>query len=337
MSQVECKSASVMTTPTPSPPNPPSLKIISGGQTGADRAGLDVAIARGLPHGGWRPKGQKAGNGPLPGRFRLTETRNTSYLIRAEHNVAESDATVIFTLGILSGGSQRLVDYAGRHRRPYLHLQLAEGSEQQAAQSLASFVRLRRVARLNVAGSSEIKEPGVHALAGKVLGLALDLLGFPLPRPKPEAGSEPPTATPSDFPVADDAFPIKTPYMTLELFNELHPHRMHRFFVALNDPAVSDGAKQFLRDCGPILMSDASICNVLPFGHFLVSFYRQHGFSVCVSWCDGLVSIRVEKGGKSAQATVGIRCEFEDAFHNLGEDFDDLLVTTVQSIGNLPS
>lgn len=283
------------------------------------------------------PGGRKAGDGPLPARYLLTETHTASYLVRTECNAAESDATVIFTLGVLAGGSKRTADFAKKHRRPYLHLQLAEGSEVQAAQTLASFIRLRRVACLNVAGSRETKDPGIHVLAGKVLGLALDLLGFPLPGPKPEAGSVSPTATPSYLPAADETCSLNSAYMTLELFNELHPHRMHRFFVALNDPAVSDSAKQFLRECGPILMGDASICDVLPFGHFLVSFYRQHGFSVCVSWCDGLVSIRVEKEGKSAKATGGIRYEFEDAFRNLGEDFDDLLVTTVQSIGNLPS
>jgi hypothetical protein len=188
-----------MTTPTNTPTHPFALKIISGGQTGADRAGLDVAIARGLPHGGWCPKGRKAEDGPLPVRYHLTETPTASYLVRTERNAAESDATVIFTLGVLSGGSKRTADFARRHGRPCLHLQLAEGREELAAQTLASFIRVRRVASLNVAGSRETKATGLHALACTVLGLALKILGFPLPESPSESSHEVSTAIPSDL------------------------------------------------------------------------------------------------------------------------------------------
>jgi len=332
MSQMGSQSSPVMTTPSSTPTNPSSLKIISGGQTGADRAGLDVAIARGLPHGGWCPKGRKAEDGPLPARYQLTETQTASYLVRTERNVIDSDATVIFTLGVLAGGSKRTADFAKKHRRPYLHLQLVEGREEHAAQTLASFSRLRRVTRLNVAGSRETKDPGIHAQAGKVLGLALDLLGFPLPERTPEFGHEPSTSTPSDPATLVEDSSSETAYLTLDQFNELYRHRMHHFFVALKDSEVSDSSKQFLNDCGPILMGDAVIGDILPYSDSLVSFYRQHGFSICVSWCDGLVSIRVEKDGKTGQVTGGMCCKFKDTFHNLGETFDDLLVESVSSI-----
>ena len=61
-------------------------RIGSGGQTGADRAGLDVAIAAGIPNGGWCPKGRKAEDGPIPDRYNLTETKSASYLTRTEWN-----------------------------------------------------------------------------------------------------------------------------------------------------------------------------------------------------------------------------------------------------------
>lgn len=154
-------------------PNPAFIKIISGGQTGADRAGLDVAIARGLPHGGWCPKGRKAEDGPLPARYLLTETRSVSYLVRTERNAADSDATVIFTVGSLSGGSKRTADFAKKHGRPFLHLALVAGHERVAAEKLASFIRMHRVSRLNVAGTRESKAPGIHALAHMVIDLAL--------------------------------------------------------------------------------------------------------------------------------------------------------------------
>ena len=160
------------------PPNPVALKIISGGQTGADRAGLDVAIARGIPHGGWCPKGRKAEDGPLPACYQLRETPSASYLVRTERNAAESTFTVIFTLGALSGGSKRTADFAKKHGRPYLHLQLLEGQENIAAHKLASLIQLRGTTSLNVAGSRESKEPVIHARASKVLNLTLDLLGF---------------------------------------------------------------------------------------------------------------------------------------------------------------
>lgn len=163
------------------PPNPVALKIISGGQTGADRAGLDVAIARGIPHGGWCPKGRKAEDGPLPACYQLRETPSTSYLVRTERNAAESTFTVIFTLGVISGGSKRTAEFAKKHGRRFIHLQLLEDQEINAAYKLASFIHLRGNTSLNVAGSRESKEPGIHARASKVLGLALDLLGFPHP------------------------------------------------------------------------------------------------------------------------------------------------------------
>ena len=73
-------------------------KIVSGGQTGADRAGLDFAIAHGIPHGGWCPKGRKAEDGTIPERYGLSETSRADYLQRTEANVRESDGTVIFTV-----------------------------------------------------------------------------------------------------------------------------------------------------------------------------------------------------------------------------------------------
>ena len=134
-------------------------KIVSGGQTGADRAGLDAAIACGIPHGGWCPKGRKAEDGPIPERYQLTETAGASYLARTERNVKQSDGTVIFTIGALSGGSLRTVDFAKRHRKPYVHLDLAALDDAQATAALAGFVDQHDVRTLNVAGSRGSSNP----------------------------------------------------------------------------------------------------------------------------------------------------------------------------------
>ena len=78
-------------------------KIISGGQTGADRAALDVAIKLGIRHGGWIPKGRKTEDGPLSDKYQLQEMPTASYPARTEQNVIDSDGTlIIFFTGFLA-------------------------------------------------------------------------------------------------------------------------------------------------------------------------------------------------------------------------------------------
>ena len=81
------------------------VQIISGGQTGADRAGLDWAIDHGIDHGGWCPQGRLATDGRIDGRYNLMETQSSGYRQRTRRNIESSDATLIFTLGPLVGGS----------------------------------------------------------------------------------------------------------------------------------------------------------------------------------------------------------------------------------------
>lgn len=150
--------------------------IISGGQTGADRAGLDVALALRMKHAGWCPKGRKTEDGPLPPRYRLMETPTADYLVRTERNVVGSEATVVFTLGKLGRGSKRTVDLARKHGRPHLHLALGGLDDGRAAVLLEKFLRSGGFRRLNVAGSRESKEPGIYKRVMAVMELALDAL-----------------------------------------------------------------------------------------------------------------------------------------------------------------
>ena len=99
-------------------------KIISGGQTGADRAALDFAIKQKIPHGGWVPKGRLAEDGPLPKKYKLTEMPTDSYQERTEQNVIDSDGTVIISHGKLTGGSAYTQKMAKKHGRPCLHVDL---------------------------------------------------------------------------------------------------------------------------------------------------------------------------------------------------------------------
>jgi hypothetical protein len=103
-------------------------KIISGGQTGADRAALDFAIEYNIPHGGWCPRGRKAEDGPLTAKYLLAETPSSSYPQRTEWNVRDSDGSVIFSIAsVLTGGSKKTIDFAIKHKKPWLHL--SEGVE----------------------------------------------------------------------------------------------------------------------------------------------------------------------------------------------------------------
>jgi len=100
-----------------------AITIVSGGQTSADRAALDWALAHNLPSGGWCPKGRKAEDGPIDPKYPLKETPSSSYLQRTEWNVRDSDATVLFSIQpTSSGGSKRTMEFARAHKKPNLHL-----------------------------------------------------------------------------------------------------------------------------------------------------------------------------------------------------------------------
>lgn len=141
--------------------------IISGGQTGADRAALDFAINHSIPHGGWCPKGRKALDGPLEAKYQLQETPSGEYLQRTEWNVRDSDATVVFTLAEkVTGGSKKTLDFAKKHKKPCLHL---HPGLQDPVGELLAFIVAHSVKKLNVAGSRESKEPGLYDWVRKVL------------------------------------------------------------------------------------------------------------------------------------------------------------------------
>jgi hypothetical protein len=142
-------------------------KIISGGQTGVDRAALDFAIDHGILHGGWCPKGRKAEDGPLAARYLLTETPTSSYPQRTERNVRDSDGSVIFSIAsILTGGSKKTIDFAIKYRKPWLHLHKGGASPELA---VLKFIREHKIATLNVAGPRASKEPEAGAFVKRVL------------------------------------------------------------------------------------------------------------------------------------------------------------------------
>lgn len=158
--------------PTPLPASNQKLKIVSGAQTGADRAALDFAIKHGISHGGWCPKGRLAEDGPIDPRYQLKETPTSEHPQRTEWNVRDSDGTVIFSItNALSGGSSLTAEFAQKHKKPLLHLCAA--SQGDAAMRLQEFLEKHRVQVLNIAGPRASKEPGVGEFVTAVLDQAL--------------------------------------------------------------------------------------------------------------------------------------------------------------------
>jgi hypothetical protein len=160
--------------------------ILSGGQTGVDRAALDVAIELGLEHGGWCPRGRKAEDGPIDDRYQLRETESSEYHVRTQMNVQAADATLILACGDLVGGTKLTETFARRESKPYRIANLNElmdfeehprPTRQQADSSLArrvsdelrAWLARERIAVLNVAGPRESTQPGVYQQACKVL------------------------------------------------------------------------------------------------------------------------------------------------------------------------
>ncbi|MCB9769670.1 MAG: putative molybdenum carrier protein [Candidatus Omnitrophica bacterium] len=149
------------------------VKILSGGQTGADRAALDFAIEHGIPHGGWCPKGRIAEDGEIDERYDLKETPSTDYDQRTEWNVRDSDGTVIFSIGKhLTGGSLFTKQVAENLGKPCLHLPHQEGIDQ-AVQRLGEFIKRNEIGVLNVAGPRASGEPEVGEFVRVVLGRVL--------------------------------------------------------------------------------------------------------------------------------------------------------------------
>ena len=141
-------------------------KVISGGQTGVDRAMLDAAIECGILAGGWCPKGRRAEDGIVPVRYPLEEALSSGYVQRTKWNIRDSDATVVLVLGELEGGSLFTTEMAAKLGKPCLVVDI---SLYKAAETVAEFIEVRRIRILNVAGPRESKRPGIHARAHNVL------------------------------------------------------------------------------------------------------------------------------------------------------------------------
>ena len=145
------------------------LRIVSGGQTGADRAALDWAILHQIPHGGWCPKGRKAEDGTLDQRYQLEETPSADYAQRTAWNARDSDGTVIFSLApYLTGGSQFTWQCALDYKKPCLHISQQNHHPHHSARLLA-FLQQHKIHVLNVAGPRASTEPEIATFVTDIL------------------------------------------------------------------------------------------------------------------------------------------------------------------------
>ena len=138
------------------------IKIISGGQTGVDRAALDAAIAVGLSYGGIIPKGRLAENGKVPEKYNLTEANNPTYEYRTEQNVIHSDATLILGHSPMTGGTSITNEFCHKHSKPHLFIDLKHPHPEQ---KILEWIKTTQPKALNIAGPRESKFPGVYKIA----------------------------------------------------------------------------------------------------------------------------------------------------------------------------
>ncbi len=140
-------------------------RIVSGGQTGVDRAALDIAIQLDIEHGGWCPAGRLAEDGTIPARYALEETRSNEYPVRTEHNITDSSATLILHEGKLKGGTRltkRLCDKLGK---PYFTVKI----ELIEVDAVRFWLANQTPEILNIAGPRESSSPGIHSRCKKFL------------------------------------------------------------------------------------------------------------------------------------------------------------------------
>ena len=138
-------------------------KIISGGQTGADRAALDFALENNIGTGGYVPQGRVAEDGRIPEKYQnLVETESVDPAVRTMKNVLASDATVMVSHGELSGGSLLTMQLAKKYKKPVLHIDISEISIETAAAKLGEWINRVRPSTLNIAGPRASEDEDIY-------------------------------------------------------------------------------------------------------------------------------------------------------------------------------
>lgn len=139
-------------------------KIISGGQTGVDRAALDFAINRGIPHGGWCPRGRLAEDGVIPEKYQLSEMASAEYSERTKQNITDADATLILVNALpltVTDGTVLTIEEVIKQAKPHLVVSLNDLPE--ALSKVEEWIASNHFSILNIAGPRESQSPGIYS------------------------------------------------------------------------------------------------------------------------------------------------------------------------------
>jgi hypothetical protein len=144
-------------------------KIISGAQTGAERAALDFAIKNDILHDGWVPKGKRAEDGIIPEKYNVHEVPTKDYERHTELNVIHSDGTLIITHGELTNGSALTKKFADKHEKPCLHINRDATPDFKATIEITKWIKEHEIEILNIAGPKASKDPNIYDAVMRVL------------------------------------------------------------------------------------------------------------------------------------------------------------------------
>jgi hypothetical protein len=156
-----------------------AFKIISGGQTGVDRAALDVALKYGIECGGWVPAGRLDEFGRIPDYYPLKELAHGGVNERTLANLRDSDGTVIFYCDEIRGGTERTLQCCVREKRPHCLIDATKLSVDQAATAVFDFAGQKKIKVLNVAGPRQSEWLGGYDYAFRTLEAFVRLLKCP--------------------------------------------------------------------------------------------------------------------------------------------------------------
>ncbi|NOZ08768.1 MAG: molybdenum cofactor carrier [FCB group bacterium] len=137
----------------------PLQKIISGGQTGVDRAALDFAQETGIPHGGFCPRGRRAEDGPIDSKYQLEETESADYAVRTEANVLSADGTLVLYRLRPDGGTRLTLQLCRESKIPVFEIDLMGAINPAVKERFRQWLTNNRIRILNVAGNRESQGP----------------------------------------------------------------------------------------------------------------------------------------------------------------------------------
>ncbi len=145
-------------------------KVISGGQTGADRAALDVALEANLCTGGFVPHGRLAEDGRIPAQYgNLQETESSDPRHRTRANVLAADATLIFSYGAPIGGTAYTAACAEESGKPYLLINLGELTTEEILMRIRRWLEPLPGGTINVAGARHSEDPNLYTQVAEIL------------------------------------------------------------------------------------------------------------------------------------------------------------------------